>query len=163
MTKKLRPNLNKSPFIVLSVGKTTLLVKRLVGSLTMQGAVDMVREYKKDSPYFQDLPPEILNIVGKPLTVKSLKELAEKDQLEPLFLDKVLSSKPTPPSTTKQALQREVSLQEALLEDKDLVPVADDQPLLTDTAEKTRQFQTARRWHSICHHLRTTLKQPHLP
>ena len=116
-----------------------MLVKRPVDSLIMQVAVDMVREYKKDSPYFQNLPPEILNIVGKPLTAESLKELAEKDELELLLLDKVISSTPTAPLSRKQAKQRKIDLQEALLEE-DLLSVVHEQPMQKDVPEKHVSF-----------------------
>jgi len=103
---KFWPRLNKSPFQVVSVGAVTLIARRLVDNYTIQIRTDYCRKYVPHDPECQLLPDEVKEIVGKPLTIESLIELAKIDELQIVMTDRSLMEvKPSEPVRTRAQAQ----------------------------------------------------------
>jgi hypothetical protein len=107
---KLRPVLQKSPFMVISVGprKRALYCIRLTDNFLVQTNVDFVRRYRpkdKDDPAFKDLPPEMLKILGAPMTSDDIIRLAKMDKLDFLYMDRPRYTNETPKKVARQIMQ----------------------------------------------------------
>ena len=90
VSRKLIPKLLKSPYMVMSTGSVTLTARRLIDNLQIKIRMDHVRKFTPHDEACKTLPTEVTDIVGKPLTVESLKELAAIDQLDLSLTDRDL-------------------------------------------------------------------------
>ena len=86
---KLRPRLYKSPFVVLSLTEQVVLVSRLVDGYEVQVHLDYVRKYKVGSEQYNKLPKEVQDIVGLGVNKETFLELAKKDMLPLLYVDRI--------------------------------------------------------------------------
>jgi hypothetical protein len=144
---KLRPKQQRSPFIVVSTAPAAVLIMRLVDSFVTQVHPSALVEFTYKSRQFRDLPKEMLDILGEPLTKESLMHLAEIDQLPLLYSapDDTDTSGPT----TRAALARrrqelavaaELAEQEQQLED-DWDDVDDVRPQLMTSEQPSVPVQ----------------------
>ena len=90
---KWRPTFHRSPFVVVHVHDHNIVIRRLADDYETILSSNVLRPYKEGAPEFEELPDEVLKIVGRPLTEEALKELARIDQLDPIYL----VEKPAPP------------------------------------------------------------------
>ena len=87
---KFRTHYLKSPNIVMSASETSVVTMRLGDSYISRHHPDDMLPYKegqKDPALYDNLPQEVLNFLGKPISPKSLVELSEKDKLEIIYRD----------------------------------------------------------------------------
>ena len=94
--RKFRPRFLKSPHIVLSCTDTSAVTMRLADGFVSRHHPDDMLQYRGDDKIpelFSELPPSVMEFLGKPLSTDSLINLAKTDRLDPIYVDKVL---PTP-------------------------------------------------------------------
>jgi len=83
---KFRVRYHPSPYVVVDSKSHSVLAKRLSDGYTTLLHPDFCKEFKDKDPSFQDLPKEVLRIVGKPLTEEDIAELAVHDPMDVLML-----------------------------------------------------------------------------
>ena len=89
--RKFRPRYYKSPQMVIQASDTSVVTMRFADRfISRHHPDDMLLFKEKDDRIFQDLPKEVLKFLGSPITANSLKELAEKDELELIYTDRIL-------------------------------------------------------------------------
>ena len=89
VSPKYWPKLLKSPFMVVEVYKVSVMVMRLVDRFLTTMHKDDVKLFSKKNSIFNELPKEVLNIIGAPIGTKELAELAQNDSLDPIYDDAV--------------------------------------------------------------------------
>ena len=91
---KLRPRLQKSPFVVEKVNTHILSLCRLVDRFCTRVTPGDVVKYEPSKPdLFQDIPPAVLRELGSTLSVEQLTNLASVDQLPALFTENLSAAK----------------------------------------------------------------------
>ena len=104
--RKFRPRFLKSPNIVMASSATSVVTMRLAdGYVSRHHPDDMLefKAFKKDPELYENLPPSVTAFLGKPISAKSLAELASKDQLEMIYKDNVTPAAPSGMTTRRQA------------------------------------------------------------
>ena len=117
---KLRPRLYKSPFVVVTSKKNSVIVMRLAdGFVTARHPDDLFvcSEETKQSPLLAGLDPEVWAILGSKLDKDKLEDLARTDKLPLIYTDRILE-KPSRPTTWALAKQKK-TLENAYLEKED--------------------------------------------
>jgi len=79
---KFKKVLHSSPYVVIGMGEKTLLVQRMSDNLVSQVHKDSVKKYEPDLKIFDDLPPEVLKVMGAPRSAQDLEALRKKDKLD---------------------------------------------------------------------------------
>ena len=91
-TNKLRPKLSKSPLIILDVHDVVVITRRLADGFEQQHHVNSLRKFKIKNELFNDLPDEVKEILGGPISSQELQRLAEIDELPLIYRDHVPAS-----------------------------------------------------------------------
>jgi len=121
---KFHPNLLKSPFLIVSSKPRSVVVMRLADSyITTRYPSDIVRfdEKKKSHEMFKDLSPEVLAIIGKPITAEKLMAISKQDPLDLLYVDRIVEPH-TRPSTRSLTKKRD-ELENAFFSSPDFLDV----------------------------------------
>jgi hypothetical protein len=136
-TRPLKTKLDPSPYVVLSVKYTTVLVRRLSDSFTSLYSMDDVKKYDASSPLFADLPKEVAKVLLHDFTdllSEDFTTLMKHDTLSvPTGLpitEKTTHSSGGNKSPTEEELEREYDKaleQELIL--KDLLELEKDKTL----------------------------------
>ena len=114
---KLRPRLYKSPFVVITPQKRSVVVMRLAdGFVTSRHPDDLLiySDKTKDSPLLADMDSEVWEILGSKLDKNKLENLAKTDQLPLIYTDHILE-KPTR-VTTRSLSKQKKALENAYIE-----------------------------------------------
>ena len=113
--RKFRPYYLRSPQIVMTSSKTSIVTLRLADNFISRHHPDDAIEYKgneKDTKLFNSLPQEVLAFLGKPLSKESLTNLAKQDKLDIIYTDR--SNPNTEPIMTRSKSQQQKSLEQAM-------------------------------------------------
>ena len=123
----------KSPFLVLEYDEVrfpySVYIMRISDKVVMRVSPNRLRKFReKDPELFREIPTEVLQVLGKPLTEAELRRLAYADTLEVIYRDKFVEEIPTSARLTRaQAAKQRELLEQALLEDEDGDGVSDDE------------------------------------
>ena len=104
--RKFRPYYLRSPQIVMTASRQSVVTLRLSDSFVSRHHPDDLIPYKgneKDPQLYDSLPPEVLAFLGKPMSATSLVELAKTDSLDIIYSDMALPDKEAPVTRSKTA------------------------------------------------------------
>ena len=95
----------------------------------------------EDSDWVSQIPPEVVEILGRPLTRESLLELSKKDELPAIYSEDVLPQIVEPPDT-RQRRSVNAKLEQAILDQEGEDPDFEDiTPNDLETEGKTVTFE----------------------
>ena len=112
-TRPLRTKLSPSPYVVLKVLHTTVLVRRIADSFTSLYSMDDVKKYDSTSPLYAFLPKEIINVLlndFQDLLTDDFCKITKYDPLVPpesIPLTTKYIVENSPPNVTNQPLEEE--------------------------------------------------------
>ena len=137
---KLRPRLQKSPFVVTGFNQNILYLTRVVDKFeTRVNPQDAVKYQPSDQSLFEDIPVEIRRELGSTLTPAKILKLAEVDSLPLLFTENVQQTPRTGPTVVGRVAEQQ-SLAEAEAEEGEDEESWVDADLASE--EKSVSFQT---------------------
>ena len=91
---KLRPALQKSPFLVTAVKSNWIELVRVTDRFqTRVAPADVVPFHSSDDPIFADIPAEVMAEIGTPLSADNIKNLAKVDDLPLLLSENIFLKK----------------------------------------------------------------------
>ena len=133
--RKFRPRYLKSPHVVVSSTKTSVLTMRLADGFVTRHHPDAMIEYKgkeKMPELFEQLPKEVTKFLGEPMTEQKLIELAKEDKLDLIYVDRHLPEREDIVTRSKSKDEKVSQVYEISgILDEDLVDI--EEPIVNET------------------------------
>ena len=143
---KLRPALQKSPFVITGVNSYMLKIMRIVDKMpTRITPKDAVKYEASNEHLFKDIPAAVLAELGSRFTPKKLLALAEADELPLLFVEDVLIARKNTDKRKRRKVMTDPDASGSVADDdaaNDDAAAADDDGWEDDEDEGVRFAET---------------------